>query len=46
MQGGVETSMWGIDALVMEMRKPIFICDALAQLVNTRNGERCSKNTI
>ena len=45
-QGGVETSMWGIDALVMEMRKPIFICDALAQLVNPRNGERCSKNTI
>lgn len=36
----------GIDPLVMEMRKPVFICDALAQLVNTRNGERCSKNTI
>lgn len=45
-QGGVETSMRGIDPLVMEMRKPIFICDTLAQLVNTRNGERCSKNTI
>ena len=36
----------GIDPLVMEMRKPVFICDTLAQLVNTRNGERCSKNTI